>query len=152
VEDLVLAFAAAIESRAWYPAVGAAAAILLAVMRLVVPQVWARIPTRWKPVPALVMVACAAVVDAASAGQSAGVAAAMVAWAVLTAWPVAVGSADAARRMVGGKAASVTTARRDFMRRDIDADADLERTLGAVLDGAAADGLLLTRRRRNDTG
>lgn len=103
---------AAIQSRAWWPVVGLGAAVLLSALRTVLPVYWESIPTKWKPLPALVIVALAALADAYARGDTIPVAVSMVLLQVLTAWPTALGAADAALRLSGVKAPSVTTAER----------------------------------------
>lgn len=103
---------AAIQSRAWWPVVGLGAAVLLAALRTVLPVYWESIPTKWKPLPALVLVALAALADAYARGDTIPVAVSMVLLQVLTAWPTAIGAADAALRLSGVKTPSVGTLER----------------------------------------
>jgi hypothetical protein len=113
MEDLATQLIAAIQSRAWWPVVGIAAALLVGVGRNVLPSYWASIPSQWKPLPAGALVLLAAVADAFTAGLTWQVALVMVAAQVATAWPTAVGAADAALRLTGNKAPSLASIERD---------------------------------------
>jgi hypothetical protein len=91
----------AIEARAWYPAAGLGAMLLLRLARQVAPAAWARVPRRWQWLPVVVMAALAALADAYAGGATVEVAVAMVAYAALSAM-TAIGAHHTARR-VGGE-------------------------------------------------
>jgi hypothetical protein len=99
----------AIQARAWWPVVGLVAALVVQLARLALPAYWDRIPTRWKPVPALVLVALATVADCYARGDTWPTAIGVAVFQLATAWPVAVGGADAALRLSGVKSPSVAT-------------------------------------------
>lgn len=100
---------AAIQDRAWWPVVGLLAALVVQVGRSVLPFYWDRIPTRWKPVPALVLVVLATIADSFARGDTWPTAIGVAVFQLATAWPVAVGGADAALRLSGVKSPSVAT-------------------------------------------
>jgi hypothetical protein len=100
---------AAIQARAWWPIVGLLAAVIVQLTRAVLPAYWDQIPTRWKPVPALVLVALAALADGFARGDTWPTALGLAVFQLASAWPVALGTADAALRLSGIKSPSVAT-------------------------------------------
>jgi hypothetical protein len=99
----------AIQNRAWWPVVGIACTLLLGAFRTVAPNIWASIPTRWKPLPAILVIIIASVVDAFSSGVTWQVALVMVALQTATGAPTAVGMADTILRLSGGKQPSLAS-------------------------------------------
>lgn len=104
----------AIQNRAWWPVVGLAATLLIAVARKALPAVWERFTSQWKPLAALGLVTIAALADAFATGLPWQVAAVTVPLQVLTAWPTALGAADAVLRLSGAKEPSVASVRKDI--------------------------------------
>lgn len=98
----ITAIVAAVEARAWYPAIAGAITLLLVLLRRVAPETWARLPRRWQWVPAVVLAALAAFADAATSGVTWRVALALTAYSVLSAGMTAIGLHHAAKRVVEG--------------------------------------------------
>lgn len=101
--DTISALVSAIESRAWYPVTGFVVTLLIAAWRVVQPQVWERIPSAWKWLPALLVTVAAAFTEAFAAGLTWPVAVGVTVYALLTTWPVALGAAEISIRASGGR-------------------------------------------------
>lgn len=97
----ITAIVAAVEARAWYPAIAGAITLLLVLLRRISPETWDRLPRRWQWVPAVVLAALAAFVDAASSGVTWKVALALTFYSVLSAGMAAIGLHHSTKRVTG---------------------------------------------------
>jgi len=171
----------AIRDRAWYPLAAALLTVVIELLRRWRPQLVAWLAPRWQWVPACVLAAAVAFVDAQASGLGWTVALALAVYSGVTAGPAAVGLHRIAKEssgsalagllvvalaapMLGGCAGSLETARaaaplaartasRDTARcRDLDA---MRRDWGAVAKGAAVltggAGLATIPAREHDT-
>jgi hypothetical protein len=80
---------------------GPVAAALIAVVRAVSPETWARLPTWAKPAPALAVAVFSALIFAASQTSDPGEGLRIALVALLETWIGALGTADAVRRFGG---------------------------------------------------
>ncbi len=92
----------ALQAHAWYPAAAGIVTLLLALFRRVAPETWARLPRRWQWVPAVVLAALGAFVDAYASGVSWRIALVLTAYGAVTAGLGAIGLLHAAKRVAGG--------------------------------------------------
>jgi hypothetical protein len=89
----------ALQAHAWYPAAAGIVTLLLALFRRVAPETWARLPRRWQWVPAVLLAALGAFVDAYASGVSWRIALVLTGYGAVTAGLGAIGLLHTAKRM-----------------------------------------------------
>lgn len=82
----------AIETRAWYPLAAMLITAAIALWRRVAPQIFERIPARWQWLPAVLLNAGAAFVEASQSGLAWSVALVMAVYAAMVGGTVSVGT------------------------------------------------------------
>ena len=99
MEETLTQLIAAIQSRAWYPALALGVTLLIAVWRVVQPAVWDKIPSKYKPVPALILTALTAFVTAFQSGEHWTVAVGIAIYTIFSVWPTSLGAAEVYLRL-----------------------------------------------------
>ena len=101
--ELVPQIIQAIQAKAWYPAIGLIATLVVALWRVVQPTVWDKIPSQYKVIPALALTVLSSFVAAFASGETWQVAIFLALYALITSWPLSVGTADIYNRLSGRK-------------------------------------------------
>ena len=97
---LIQSIISAVQDRNWYPAIAFIITGLIAIWRVIQPQVWDKIPSNYKTIPALLLSSLTAFVTAFSSGETWQVAIAIGIYTILSTWPTSIGIAETILRFV----------------------------------------------------